>query len=576
MRIVYYIILLTLSFTSYAQEYHWKEALFGQPNDGHSVNNQFVIDNEGNKIIIGRFKNSFTLLGETVYSNLPVGVFLAKLNQNDSLLWLQTIAEAEEINIQGASDVMANRYQINAESNGNVNVVLSFSDPIYIYDIGFIDDPDVATDFVWSSVVLKYYPNGQLFDHDILTGSCNKGIGSFYNVDNNLVFQIGTGKPSVTYPDTCSFTFLNNFFNVSNYGDSHILTFDENDSLINENIVSNSSFDRFIKVDGSIYLTASATSNGTISFDSTYFFPSVSSIDNRSFLAKYDNNGSIEWLSYFGNNGWDSHIVSYDVIKSADNIIIAGKSFTQSVSNQIFFPNAPTLNGSPWGGDDFFVVCYDTLGNVKWQSISNSPNGWEHITEITTDSNKNVYATGTFAAPLIFAGDTLIPFGAEDVFVLCYDSLGTEKWAINAAGTSLDQARSIGMAPNGDLYVSGSTFSSSATFGDITYSLSGDNAHLFLARLDTSSNSIGIHNINEKDGIIQLYPNPNTGSFVINSNKVAIMNIIVYNMLGNKVYSQSLNANQYKIELQHLPKGAFVVELELENGSIVQNKFVLQ
>ena len=131
------------------------------------------------------------------------------------------------------------------------------------------------------------------------------------------------------------------------------------------------------------------------------------------------------------------------------------------------------------------------------------------------------------------------------------------------------------MAPNGDLYVSGSTFSSSATFGDITYSLSGDNAHLFLARLDTSSNSIGIHNINEKDGIIQLYPNPNTGSFIINSNKVAIMNIIVYNMLGDKVYSQSLNAYQYKIELQHLPKGVFIVELELENGSIVQNKFVI-
>ena len=425
MRIVYYIILLTLSFTSYAQEYHWKEAVFGQPNDGFSGSNKFVIDEDGNKVVVGQFKNSFSLLGETVYSNLPVGVFLAKLNPNDSLLWLQTIAEAEEINIQGASDVISRSHKILVDSNGNINIILSFSDPIYIYYIGFVDDPDVATDFVWSSIVLKYNSNGQLIDYDILNGSCNKLIGDLYSYGTYKVYQIATSKPSINYPDTCSFTFLNNVFNVSNYDDRYVLTLDENDSLLYQNTFTNCGVGGIKRFNKNTYVGGSAHTWG-FSFDSTIFFNYDSSIENRAFLSKYDSTMTIEWVKYFGNNGWDGHIYINNILVSENNIVVSGKSFTQSVSNQIFFPNAPTLNGSPWGGDDFFVVCYDTLGNVKWQSISNSPDGWEHITEITTDANKNVYATGTFAAPLIFAGDTLIPFGAEDVFVLCYDSLGTE------------------------------------------------------------------------------------------------------------------------------------------------------
>jgi hypothetical protein len=462
---------------------------------------------------------------------------------------------------------------LNVSENGSIDIGITFIDSTYINGVGLLDDP-YANEFTWSSIILNYLPNGDFNYYDHLVGTCEKLILDFTRYGNLKKIVIAAGVPDVNNPNTCFLSYLNNTFYINSIRNTLILTFDNNDSLINDNIITKSGSNKITNINNSNYVTGSSITNfGSNSFDSTYFLNHNPEIENRAFLAKYDSTSTVVWVKCFGNNGWDSHVYFSDIIPSGDNIVIAGVSFTQSVSNQIFFENASTLNGNSWGDDDFFVVYYDNLGNVKWHSISKSE-GREHITEITTDSNNNIYATGTFNSPLFFAGDTLIPFGSEDVFVICYDSLGAEKWAINAAGASLDQAHSIDIDLNGTLYISGSTLSSTAIFGNISYSLSGSDAQLFLAKVDSSS-YLNTIQITSSEQIIQLYPNPNDGAFVIDSKNEVISELNIYNMLGAKVYNVQGESNTIHVNLEHLPKGTFLVELKLKDERLVQNKFIV-
>ena len=82
------------------------------------------------------------------------------------------------------------------------------------------------------------------------------------------------------------------------------------------------------------------------------------------------------------------------------------------------------------------------------------------------------------------------------------------------------------------------------------------------------------------DGVIKVYPNPNNGSFAISlSNVNAACNIEIYNILGEKVYSESGLQNQSKntVNLSGQPAGVYFYRVLKENGGLVgEGKIVIQ
>ena len=78
----------------------------------------------------------------------------------------------------------------------------------------------------------------------------------------------------------------------------------------------------------------------------------------------------------------------------------------------------------------------------------------------------------------------------------------------------------------------------------------------------------------DKDKFVKIFPNPNNGSFNIEMvNTMGFKEITIYNLLGEKVYTNSNLQKQYKIT--KLQKGSYVVELIYSNKIITKKILVI-
>ena len=107
-------------------------------------------------------------------------------------------------------------------------------------------------------------------------------------------------------------------------------------------------------------------------------------------------------------------------------------------------------------------------------------------TSIATDVSGHIYVTGNFSAPyIIFGVDTLFNNGGQDIFVVKYDSTGQVIWAKSFGGDLNNIPNSIAADAFGNIYVVGNFTSHTLTFASTT--LVNDSAHfenMFLAKID--------------------------------------------------------------------------------------------
>lgn len=86
--------------------------------------------------------------------------------------------------------------------------------------------------------------------------------------------------------------------------------------------------------------------------------------------------------------------------------------------------------------------------------------------------------------------------------------------------------------------------------------------------------------VNEKDAqspVIKLYPNPNNGYFsvIFNiENQVINNELTVYGINGKAVYKEILRSNDNPINLSHLPKGVYLVSVDV-NSKKINKKIVI-
>lgn len=140
------------------------------------------------------------------------------------------------------------------------------------------------------------------------------------------------------------------------------------------------------------------------------------------------------------------------------------------------------------GSTDIFIVKYDSSGNVLWAT---SAGGifvdWG--TSISADAGGNVLVTGFFSSPtIIFGSDTLTNVFGSDVFIVKYNPSGSVLWAIGAGGSTYsDEGRSIATDANGNVLVTGSYASNPITFGTTTLANTGA-GDIFIVKYDSIGN----------------------------------------------------------------------------------------
>lgn len=104
------------------------------------------------------------------------------------------------------------------------------------------------------------------------------------------------------------------------------------------------------------------------------------------------------------------------------------------------------------GAEDVFVVKYDTTGARLWTRMFGSPSS-DYATSVALDSGGNVLVAGYTRGSLGGTGNA----GIDDLFVLKLGSDGTLVWARQLGSSAMDQAWGVTSDPAQNVYVTGWT-----------------------------------------------------------------------------------------------------------------------
>ena len=169
-----------------------------------------------------------------------------------------------------------------------------------------------------------------------------------------------------------------------------------------------------------------------------------------------------EWCYTKSAGGTNTDYANSVIVDANGNTYVVGYFSSSSITF-----GTTTLTNS--GSADMFIVKYDASGNMLWAKSAGGTSN-DYAQSIAVDANGNTYVAGYFnSSSITFGSNTLTnAAGDYDMFVVKYDASGNVLWAKSAGGTSDDQANSITVDANGNIYVAGSFKSASITFGATT------------------------------------------------------------------------------------------------------------
>jgi len=227
-----------------------------------------------------------------------------------------------------------------------------------------------------------------------------------------------------------------------------------------------------VAVDGAgyIYLTGSFT--GTLSIDGQ----SVTSLGNTDFyVAKMSPEGSVLWLKSGGSSAAEQ---SSSIDVDADgNVYVVGLSNDNTSFDDNRFPSL--------GGNDGFLLKLDTDGNYLFAKTLGCFNN-DNACDVTVDRNNNVIVTGFFNYALQVSSTSLFQNakGANDAFLVKFDSEGNFLWSMTYASAGQDYGRSVACDNAGNIYLAGE-FKGTLAMGGSNLQSQND-INVYLAKFDQS------------------------------------------------------------------------------------------
>ncbi|MCX6646257.1 MAG: SBBP repeat-containing protein [bacterium] len=229
---------------------------------------------------------------------------------------------------------------------------------------------------------------------------------------------------------------------------------------------------RSVAVDsfGDVYITGSFRDVCDFDPDPTDTFWGNSGDMGDIFVTKLDSDGNFVWLQNWGGEKDDSG--RRIIIDSANNAIVAG------------YDCIGTYNYRTW------LASFDIDGNQNWLKM------WDGSGDLLADSNGlalddsgNIYICGAYEGMVDFDPDSgtenHTSAGTYDGFLCKYTSSGIFTWVRTWGGICHDNAESVAIDKDGNIYMTG-VFENVSDFdpGPGTWILEGNNWDAFLCKYD--------------------------------------------------------------------------------------------
>ena len=196
-------------------------------------------------------------------------------------------------------------------------------------------------------------------------------------------------------------TNLTNFNPIETTGKSYLAKYDSDGSLlwITQEGSGNSDAIYGLATDNQGNVYAAGHAAGSVNGETAI---NASSIDL--YIVKYNQNGAVIWTKQFGSTGTDFH----------KNAVIKG-NFLYTIG----YVSASTEGNTNIGGNDVFISKFDLDGNLIWLKTVGSTND-EYGFDLQVDDNGNAYVVAKTTGGI--SGNSA---GGDDAFIAKYDANGT-------------------------------------------------------------------------------------------------------------------------------------------------------
>ena len=270
------------------------------------------------------------------------------------------------------------------------------------------------------------------------------------------------------------------------------------------------------------------------------------------------------WAKSAGGNDDDN---AYSVTTDASgNIIVVGYFSSPTITF-----GSTTLT-SPTTSFDMFIVKYDTDGNVLWAKSAGG-NSLNLATYVDVDASGNILISGYFfsgTGTIIFGNTTLTGTSlSDDIFIVKYDANGNVLWAKSAGGGFSDEAYSVVIDANENIFITGDFNSPSIVFGNtILFNTdnTGNTSDVFIAKYDKNGNVLWAKSVGGGNGdgansvtadasgniIVAGYFDSPTITFgaiscvnAINTGNISDIFIAKYDGSGNPIWAKSAGGSDW-------------------------------
>lgn len=376
---------------------------------------------------------------------------------------------------------------------------------------------------------------------------------------NNSSIDIAPGSPVTTLTGNGADNFVVKLDGNGDYQDHFVI--ENDDYLYTYNLVVDQST-QDILISGSYA--------GEANFEpATTNFILNATVTEELFVARYSKEGDCKWVKRI-----ESNVSSYSILDNDLKTDLNGAIYIVGNMSGIYDADpgvgVSNINSS---NADSYVIKWDSLGNYKW-SYEIIEGGELNNVALTPDGNY-LYLTGSFEfTSNVHPNGTaeIISAGNMDAFIVKWNNCDLDMTIFNngsgmeanetSAGTTYQWYDGSGNAIPG---ATNSTYIPTAN-GDYQVLISKGDCSFF-SNVYTV-NSVGMEALTNQPEI-SIYPNP-TNNVLVLSGITESSNLIITDLLGNKVLEENAVSGIVEIDLSHLPAGTYVIQLTTETSYIVE------